>query len=164
MIKIASDRAAPKGYRPCAGIMLINKDNRIFVGQRIDTPYEAWQMPQGGIEENESIEAACARELEEEVGTTKAELIKKSRYWMTYDLPESLRKKLWGGLYRGQAQCWCAFRFLGSDDDIQLDTPEPEFQTWQWIEPQHLVDVIVPFKRDIYETVLREFKSILDAS
>jgi len=147
-------------YRPCVGIMLINQDNKVFVGQRLDQIAEAWQMPQGGIDEGESPEVAALRELKEEVGTDKAEIIAQSRDWLTYDLPADLIGKLWKGRYRGQRQKWLAMRFLGSDKDIDIATHEPEFMAWQWIEPALLPDVIVPFKRDLYVQIVAEFRHL----
>ena len=147
-------------YRPCVGIMLINQDNKVFVGQRLDQIAEAWQMPQGGIDEGESPEVAALRELKEEVGTNKAEIVAQSRDWLTYDLPVDLIGKLWKGRYRGQRQKWLAMRFLGSDQDIDIATHEPEFMAWRWIEPALLPDVIVPFKRDLYAQIVAEFRHL----
>ncbi|RJF88652.1 RNA pyrophosphohydrolase [Oleomonas cavernae] len=147
-------------YRPCVGIMLINQDNKVFVGQRLDQIAEAWQMPQGGIDPGESPEVAALRELKEEVGTDKAEIIAQSRDWLTYDLPADLIGKLWKGRYRGQRQKWLAMRFLGDDRDIDIATHEPEFMAWRWIEPDLLPDVIVPFKRDLYTQIVAEFRHL----
>jgi putative (di)nucleoside polyphosphate hydrolase len=147
-------------YRPCVGIMLINQDNKVFVGQRLDQIAEAWQMPQGGIDPGESPEVAALRELKEEVGTDKAEIVAQSRDWLTYDLPVDLIGKLWKGRYRGQKQKWLAMRFLGDDRDIDITTHEPEFMAWRWIEPEALPDVIVPFKRDLYVQIVAEFRHL----
>jgi len=146
-------------YRPAAGIMLLNADNKVFVGQRIDTTLEAWQMPQGGLDDGEEAEAGALRELEEETGIAPhlVRIIARSRAELLYDLPPDLVGKLWKGRYGGQRQIWFLARFLGKDSDIDLNTPHPEFRAWKWAEPKDLPDMIVPFKRTLYEDVLREF-------
>jgi putative (di)nucleoside polyphosphate hydrolase len=157
-----STEPAP-GYRPCVGVMLLNSDNRVFVAERIDTP-GAWQMPQGGIDKGETPLAAARRELEEETGTDRAELIAESRHWLSYDLPADLSGRLWRGKYRGQTQKWFAFRFLGTDEDIDLVAHHPEFARWRWAEMQDLPRLIVPFKRRVYEQVVEEFARLADAA
>lgn len=146
-------------YRPAAGIMLLNADSKVFVGQRIDTTLEAWQMPQGGLDDGEEAEAGALRELEEETGIAPhlVRIIARSRAELLYDLPPDLVGKLWKGRYGGQRQIWFLARFLGKDSDIDLNTPHPEFRAWKWAEPKDLPDMIVPFKRTLYEDVLREF-------
>ncbi len=154
-------------YRPCVGIMLIDRRGRVFVAQRIDNPAAprpaapgpaaTWQMPQGGIDEGESPRQAALRELQEEVGTGKAEILAESRNWRRYDLPAERVPQLWGGRYRGQEQKWFALRFLGGDGDIDIATETPEFRAWRWAEMAELPDIIVPFKRDIYREVIAEF-------
>lgn len=146
-------------YRPCAGIMLINRAGQAFVGQRLDATVEAWQMPQGGIDPGEDAETAAIRELGEETGIApdKVELIAAARDELKYDLPPDLIGKVWKGKYRGQTQRWFLYRFLGDDYDIDIATGHPEFSTWRWIDPATLPDVIVPFKRDLYEQVLAAF-------
>lgn len=156
----ASIRDLP--YRPCVGVMLLDRRNRVFVGQRIDTRAEAWQMPQGGIDEGEDPAAAALRELDEEIGTDKAEILAESRGWLTYDLPPELVPKVWKGRFRGQTQKWFAMRFLGEDADIDIETEDPEFAAWRWIEPRDLPRLIVPFKRRLYEEVLAEFAGLLE--
>jgi len=142
--------------------MLIDDRGLVFVGRRTDTPIDAWQMPQGGIDADESPRAAALRELKEEVGTEKAEIIAESRDWLSYDLPHELSKKVWRGRFRGQRQKWFLCRFLGTDRDIRLDDHEhPEFDEWRWIEPELLPRYIVDFKRNLYEDVLREFRAYL---
>ena len=143
--------------------MLLNRERRVFVAQRIDTPFAAWQMPQGGIDEGEAPRDAALRELEEEIGTRKAEIIGESRGWLTYDLPSELVPKVWSGRYRGQSQKWFLLRFLGRDSDIRIDTAEPEFSEWKWASPENLADLIVPFKRQLYRDVLIEFAPLLEA-
>ncbi len=145
-------------YRPCVGVMLLNEEGKVFVGQRIDTRTEAWQMPQGGIDLGEEPRATALRELAEEIGTNKATFLAETKEWLRYDLPEQLVPEIWGGQYRGQEQKWFCMRFTGVDADIRLETKEPEFRVWQWIEPQRLPDLIVPFKRALYLRVLEEFK------
>jgi putative (di)nucleoside polyphosphate hydrolase len=152
--------AAIPGYRAGVGIMLVNPRGRIFVGRRIDMPaLPAWQMPQGGIDPGESPRAAALREQKEEIGTDKAEFLAESRHWRHYDIPVEIAQNLWGGRYRGQRQKWFAMRFTGRDADIDLATQHPEFDAWQWIEPDDLPRLIVPFKRPLYLGVLAEFRA-----
>lgn len=148
-------------YRPGVGIMLLNPDNRVFVAKRIDMTSEAWQMPQGGIDDGETPLQAARRELKEETGTDKAELLKESRDWLTYDLPDELISKIWGGKYRGQRQKWFAMRFTSTDSDINIATEHPEFSEWQWIEMDRLPDIIVPFKRTLYQALVNEFAPVI---
>lgn len=148
-------------YRPGVGIMLLNPDGMVFVAKRIDMTSEAWQMPQGGIDEGEDPLACARRELKEEIGTDKAELLKESPKWFAYDLPDELIPKIWNGKYRGQKQRWFAMRFTGADGDINLATEEPEFSEWQWIPMQQLPDIIVPFKRRLYQQLVEEFKDLV---
>jgi len=150
-----------KGYRLCVGVLLLDRKGRVFVGERIGTP-GSWQMPQGGIDDGETPVEAARRELREEAGTDKAELLAESAGWYTYDLPKNLREKLWGGRFKGQTQKWFAFRFLGTDDDINLETHHPEFARWRWMEMRELTARIVPFKRDVYEQVVAEFGRLVD--
>ena len=149
-------------YRPCVGMMLVNIEGHVFVADRTDMNEPAWQMPQGGIDEGETPESAAWRELAEEVGTDRAELIAGSKGWLTYDFPANQIKKAWKGRYRGQQQKWFLFKFTGRDDDIDLDTHNREFDKWKWVEPKTLPDLIVPFKRTLYEDVLTEFSEALD--
>lgn len=145
-------------YRPCVGIALFNDHGQVFVGERIDTP-NAWQMPQGGIDENEDLEIAAFRELKEEIGTDKASILKIHDQKIKYHLPDNLRQKLWNGKYAGQEQTWIAMRFNGQDSDIVLDADEhPEFSKWQWVDLDKTLDLIVPFKRDTYEQIILAFK------
>jgi putative (di)nucleoside polyphosphate hydrolase len=146
-------------YRPCVGIMLFNKDGKVFVGKRIDQTVEGWQMPQGGIDKGEMPKEAALRELKEEVGTAKAEIIGEDD-WVTYDLPKHLVGVAFHGKYRGQRQKWFALRFTGKDSDIDLTAHEPEFSDYQWVSLAALPDLIVPFKRDTYKAVIAAFKSL----
>ena len=148
-------------YRKGVGMMLMNRDRKIFVARRLDTTAEAWQMPQGGIDEGESPVAAAMRELEEETGTGKASLIAESQDWYSYDLPTYLIPKIWGGRYRGQTQKWFLLQFEGTDSDINIQTEHPEFSEWKWTEANQLPDLIVPFKKQLYEQLVREFHSYL---
>ncbi len=154
-----SDRA----YRPAVGIMLLNAANLVFVARRIDTAVEAWQMPQGGIDDDEAPREAALRELKEEIGTGKATILAESRGWLRYDLPAELAGKVWGGRYRGQRQKWFAMRFTGRDADIDLATEHPEFMAWRWAPPEQLPEMIIPFKRQLYRDVLSEFAAICGA-
>lgn len=147
-------------YRNGVGIMLINRDRRVFVAKRIDMVSEAWQMPQGGIDGDEAPLAAARRELKEETGTDKAELIREGRGWTTYDLPDELVPRIWGGKYRGQRQKWFALRFVGTDADIDIATEHPEFSEWQWVEMPRLPGIIVPFKRALYQSLAEEFADL----
>lgn len=146
-------------YRPCAGIMLLNRDGYVFVAKRIDTLVEAWQMPQGGIDEGEDAREAMLRELWEETGVSadNVEVIEELEGWLNYDLPDELIGKLWGGKYRGQKQKWFVLRFLGENSDINIETKHPEFNDWKWIPMAELPDVIVPFKRALYKEIASRF-------
>src|SRR3954469_8055870 len=144
-------------YRPCVGIMLFNRDGEVFVGKRIDQTVEGWQMPQGGIDQGETPRQAALRELQEEGGTGKAEILAEMDDWVTYDLPEHLVGVAFKGKYKGQRQKWFALRFSGSDSDIDLTAHEPEFSTFQWVSLEALPDLIVPFKRPTYQRVIAAF-------
>jgi putative (di)nucleoside polyphosphate hydrolase len=153
------------GYRPGVGIMLLNRAGEVFVGRRIDMPaMPAWQMPQGGIDPGETPFQAALRELKEEIGTDKAELLGESQSWLKYDLPAELSRGVWGGRYRGQRQKWFAMRFTGDDSDIDLATAHPEFDAWKWVSPERLPDVIVSFKRQLYFDILAEFRKYCAAA
>jgi putative (di)nucleoside polyphosphate hydrolase len=156
-------------YRPCVGIMVLNPAGLVWIGRRHDAPGEPegpgawWQMPQGGIDDHEDPGRAALRELEEETGIRSVEIIAESPGWYTYDLPEHLRPNAWGGRYRGQKQKWFAARFTGSDTEIALARPghEPEFDSWRWADIDELVGLIVPFKRPVYEQVVRDFGALV---
>lgn len=148
-------------YRPCVGIMLLNREGRVFTGQRIDTTAEAWQMPQGGIDEGEAPMEAALRELREETGVTDVSLIAELEPWLHYDLPADLVPKLWGGKFRGQRQKWFALRLEADDSHINIDTAEPEFRAWQWTPLDDLPALIVPFKRALYADLVERFRPLL---
>jgi len=153
-------------YRPAAGIMLLNDAGKVFVARRIDTTMEAWQMPQGGLDPGEGAREGMLRELEEETGipADRVEVIAEAAEPLFYDLPADLQKKVWGGKYRGQRQHWFLLRYLGRDDQIDLDTKHPEFNAWKWAEPADLPQLIVPFKQDLYRAVLAAFADNLAAA
>ncbi|MFA6114980.1 MAG: RNA pyrophosphohydrolase [Sphingomonas sp.] len=146
-------------YRPCAGVMLLNRNGQVFVGQRVDSTLEAWQMPQGGIDDGEDAETAAIRELGEETGVQpdKVELIATAPDELFYDLPPDLIGKVWKGKWRGQRQRWFLYRFLGEDGDVDIATEHQEFRAWRWVDPAELPDIIVPFKKTLYEDVLAAF-------
>lgn len=154
---------ASLSYRPCAGVMLLNRDGRVFVGQRLDSTVEAWQMPQGGIDPGEDALEAAFRELWEETGVARhhAELIAEAPEELQYDLPDDLIGKVWKGKWRGQRQRWFLLRFLGEDGDIDIATEHPEFRAWRWAEPAELPELIVPFKRALYARLLELFAAHL---
>ena len=150
-------------HRPNVGVMVINKSGYVFVAQRLEHYADAWQMPQGGIDPGEDTRVAALRELEEETGipASKVTIMAETEDWITYELPGDLIPKLWNGKFRGQKQKWFLMRFLGEDADININTEEPEFSAWKWIAPSALPDAIVPFKRDVYVSVLAAFQNHL---
>lgn len=152
---------AARDYRPNVGIMLLNKANNVLVGRR-KTNGEAWQMPQGGIEEGEDPRAAVFRELKEEIGTDKAEILAESKNWLYYDFPRSLIGKGRHKGWRGQRQKWFVMRFNGADADININTAEAEFSDWKWVSLAELADLVVPFKRLVYLSVLEEFHDAVE--
>ena len=150
-----------ENYRRCVGMMIVNDKNEILVGKRLDHPSGHWQMPQGGIDENENPEKAVWREMLEEIGTNNATMIKESNHWINYKIPtETLATLPWGNKYVGQTQKWFAFRFNGNDSEINVGTDNPEFSEWKWTNHNLLVENIVPFKRNTYEKILKEFNSL----
>ena len=142
------------------GIVLLNTENKIFVGKRIDNPVNSWQMPQGGIDENEDLFHAAKRELEEETSVRSVKLIKELDEWLTYDLPENLLGNIWEGKYRGQKQKWFIMKFMGKNEEINIKTKDPEFLDWKWIKPLDLPSVAVKFKVDIYKKLTEELERL----
>ncbi len=160
--RAADGGRAFRAYRPGVGIMLLSPQRQVLVGLRLDYQSDAWQMPQGGIDQGETPAAAAMRELKEEIGTNHAEIIAESREWLTYELPADLASVLWSGRYRGQRQKWFAMRFLGRDSEVNVETERPEFGAWKWLEPRALPDVIVPFKRTLYQQIVSEFVDVIE--
>ncbi len=151
-------------YRPCVGVMLTNRQGLVFAGQRIDSEFDAWQMPQGGVDPGEAPDAAALRELREETGVPACaiEIIDRTAEAITYDLPHDLVPRLWGGRFRGQSQIWFLMRLLGEDSVIDIRTEHPEFSRWCWMTPDDLLERIVPFKRATYSQVIAAFRPQLD--
>jgi putative (di)nucleoside polyphosphate hydrolase len=147
------------GYRPGVGVMLINPERKVWVGQRLDSTLEAWQMPQGGLDPGESPLEGAFRELEEETGIPRhlVELVDQAKEELTYDLPDDLIGKVWKEPWRGQRQTWFLMRFLGQDGDVDIATPDPEFRAWKWADPAELPALIVPFKKKLYEELVAAF-------
>ena len=157
---IANDEDAAH-YRRCAGIVLVNDAGLIWVGERNDAA-GAWQMPQGGIDSGEDPQTAALRELEEETGTTAVEFLAAAPHWLKYDLPDDLQRRAWKGKWHGQMQMWFAYRFCGVDSEIDvLGVEKPEFDRWRWVSPEEVPDLIVAFKRPIYEAVMETFAPVL---
>lgn len=158
-----ASRFAHLPYRPCVGVMLINGDGLIFGGQRIDTDVPAWQMPQGGIDPGETPRDAALRELFEETGipSDRVDVIRAATEPVRYDLPDDLVPRIWKGRFRGQEQRWFLMRYLGRDDEIDIDTAHPEFSQWRWLRAREMLQAIVPFKRAVYRQVIAEFGDFL---
>ena len=153
-----SDKILP--LRLGVGIVLLNNENKAFVGRRIDNPVNVWQMPQGGIDKNENIDNAAIRELEEETGTKNVKLIKKIDTWFSYELPKNLLGKIWKGKYRGQKQKWFIMRFLGKNNEINIKTKNAEFLDWKWVEFEILPKIVVDFKVNVYKQLVKELKQL----
>ena len=145
-----------------AGIVLLNSNNQVFVGKRIDNPVNFWQMPQGGVNVDEDFFHAACRELQEETGIESVKLIKEIDNFLTYELPKNLLGKIWKGKYRGQKQKWFIMRFIGSENEINIKTKKAEFKEWKWIDITQLTNVVVSFKLGVYKTIVNELKVLLD--
>ena len=145
-------------YRLGVGLVIINKQAEIFTGRRLDST-KAWQMPQGGIDNNEIPLEAAYREMCEETGIQKRKvtLLKQSKLWYRYDLPQEIQSKFWGGKFRGQSQKWFLFKFIGINSDINIETKDPEFSDWRWSKKNDMINSIVPFKKSLYQSVLKDF-------
>ena len=148
--------------RTGVGIIVLNSQNKIFVGKRKDNPFDKWQMPQGGVDPDELLLQAMKRELLEETSIKNIEVLKVFDQWLKYELPDNLVGKIWKGKYRGQKQKWFVVRFLGSDSEINVNTKHPEFIEWKWIDMELLPDLIVHFKKHVYEKVLAELKKYIN--
>lgn len=158
---LSDPHASERRYRPCVGIVLLNAAGLVFMGQRRDSQLEAWQMPQGGIDGDETPEQAAFRELMEETGINTAEMIAEVPGWHSYDLPLEWQGKLWGGGYVGQRQKWLVLRFLGQDSEINIMTDEPEFRDWRWVPLAEVTALIVPFKRELYMNIISEVRRLV---
>lgn len=148
------------GYRKGVGVFLLNKSKQVWVGKRLDVKNNFWQMPQGGIDIGESEKEAMMRELLEEIGTNNIKIIGTSKNWLSYDIPTKLAGKIWKGRYLGQSQRWFACEFVGKENEINLNTRNPEFADWKWIKPQLLMRNVIPFKRELYKKILEIFKEL----
>ena len=146
-------------YRNGVGIFLLNKEKKLWIGKRVDNNEDFWQMPQGGIDPKESDSEAMMRELKEEIGTNNIKVLCKSEEKFFYDLPKEFINKVWSGRYKGQAQQWYACEFIGSDNEINLNYHKPEFSEWKWIEPEKILDLVIPFKKNLYKKILDAFKN-----
>jgi len=144
------------------GIVLLNPDNKVFVGKRIDNPVNFWQLPQGGVDKNEGLLCAAKRELKEETGVESVKLIKQIDNWLTYELPKNLLGKIWKGKYRGQKQKWFIMRFVGNEEDINIKTKNAEFKEWKWIDINQLINVVVSFKLNVYKSIVKELNILLN--
>ena len=149
-------------YRNGVGIVVLNNENKVFVAKRIDNPKNFWQMPQGGVDEGENLLNAAYRELKEETSIFNVKLIKEIEDWTQYDLPSKLIGIIWKGRYKGQKQKWFIFKFLGNDTEINIKTKNPEFLDWKWIEIGKITEIVVDFKKEVYQKVKKEIKKIIN--
>ena len=158
---MSSNKSKNLPLRLGVGIVLLNAENKVFVGKRIDNPVNFWQLPQGGVNKNEDLLYAANRELKEETSVVSVKLIKEIDSWLTYDLPENLLGKIWKGKYRGQKQKWFFMRFIGKDEEINVKTKNAEFIEWKWIEANQLTAIVVDFKVQIYKKISEEFNTLI---
>lgn len=161
MSKYQNKEPSDLPFRPGVGMMILDKNNRVFVGKRIDSKSIGWQMPQGGIDLGETPSAAAMREMKEEIGSAKGKILAETKNWYSYRVPEFLVPRLWDGQYCGQKQKWFLIKFTGNDEDINISTKEPEFSEWKWVTLDALLENIVPFKLKLYQQVINEFKNYL---
>ena len=159
---MSSDKSKNLPLRLGVGIALLNSDNKVFVGKRIDNPVNFWQLPQGGVNKNEDLLCAAKRELKEETGVESVKLIKEIDNWLTYELPKNLLGKIWKGKYRGQKQKWFIMRFVGSEGEINIKTKNAEFKDWKWIDVNQLLNVVVSFKVNVYKSIVKELNILLN--
>ena len=151
----------PLPLRTGVGVIVLNSNNKVFVGKRKDNPVDKWQMPQGGVDPGETFLEAMKRELEEETSIKNIEILKELDYWLEYNLPKNLIGIIWKGKYRGQKQKWFIARFLGSDSEVNLNTKKPEFIEWKWLEINDLPEVIVDFKKNVYKKLVKELNKFI---
>jgi len=159
---MSPDKLKKLPLRNVVGIVLLNSNNQVFVGKRIDNPVNFWQMPQGGVDKNEDFFQAACRELKEETGVESVKLIKEIDNLLTYELPQNLLGKIWKGRYRGQKQKWFIMKFIGNEDEINVKTKNAEFKEWKWIDINQLTNIVVSFKLEIYKIIVRELKILLN--
>lgn len=162
MVRDESSNRMSLPYRRGVGLMVLNKDNRVLVGKRLDSKGDIWQMPQGGIDGDETVIEAAFRELLEETSISSVELISESKNWFYYDVPDFLVGKLWDGKYRGQKQKWILLRFIGDEKEINISTSHPEFGEWKWVDVDLLPELVVSFKRNLYNSIVEEFISQIE--
>lgn len=149
-------------FRPGVGMMILNKDNKIFVGKRINSKTNGWQMPQGGIDIGETPSTAALREMEEEIGSGNGKILAESKNWYSYRIPDFLVPKLWDGKFCGQKQKWFLIKFLGADEEIKITTASPEFEEWKWVAVEELLNGVVPFKILLYQKIINEFLPLIE--
>ena len=159
---MSSNKSKNLPLRLGVGIALLNSDNKVFVGKRIDNPVNFWQLPQGGVNINEDLLCAANRELKEETGVESVKLIKEIDNWLAYELPKNLLGKIWKGKYRGQKQKWFIMRFLGNEEEINIKTKNAEFREWKWINVNQLLNVVIDFKIDVYKSIVKELNTLLN--
>ena len=159
---MSSNKSKNLPLRLGVGIALLNSDNKVFVGKRIDNPVNFWQLPQGGVDKNEGLLCAAKRELKEETGVESVKLIKEIDNWLAYELPKNLLGKIWKGKYRGQKQKWFIMKFVGNEEEINIKTKNAEFKEWKWIDINQLINVVVSFKLDVYKSIVKELNILLN--
>ena len=159
---MSTDKSRNLPLRTGVGIVLLNSENKVFVGKRIDNPINFWQLPQGGVNKNENLLSAANRELKEETCVESTIFIKEIDNWLSYELPKNLLGKIWKGKYRGQKQKWFIMRFVGNEEEINIKTKNAEFKDWKWININQLLNVAVSFKIDVYKSIVRELDILLN--